>query len=340
MRTVTLNELIPALERFATKNFGAGCAVADVRSMESGHAGLTFGFDVKSSKHGVRGFIIRLAPIGVRRHGNTDVYRQSPLLNALHAAGLPVPRVPFSSPTEDEFGAPYIVMERLRGRTFFICDPDPAFDLSPRAVAPLWTRCVETLAEFHRLDWRRHVSDWDAPRPASEELLRWDKILEKTPDANVKHLGRQVRDLLLDRLPSSGRIGLVHGDYQPGNTLYDNGRVTGIIDWELASIGELSLDLGWVMMLADPENWVDDWKSMAPVSPRELRSIYEEKSGTLPDNLTWSRALAGYKLGAIAGMNVHLHRSGRRPDSVWEGYARAAPNMFRRAEALLRGASE
>jgi len=48
-----------------------------------------------------------------------------------------------------------------------------------------------------------------------------------------------------------------------------------------------------------------------------------------------STALAGYRLGAIACLNVYLHRSGRRPDAVWERFALAIPLLFGRAAALL-----
>jgi len=54
--------------------------------------------------------------------------------------------------------------------------------------------------------------------------------------------------------------------------------------------------------------------------------------------MAWWQALAGYRLGSIACLNVHLHRSGRRPDAVWERFALAIPTMFARAAALLRGA--
>ena len=277
----------------------------------------------------------RLAPAGVKRQGNTDVYRQGPLLKALHQAGLPVPSVPWSSPNEDQFGAPFIMMERLRGLTFFVWDPDPAFDRSDQAVAPLWLQCVSTLAAFHNFDWRTGLANWEQPRPLVEEILRWDKILEKSPDPECVRLGRRVRERLLKSIPEGGPIGLVHGDYQPGNTLYEDGRVIGIIDWELASIGQQTLDLGWIMMLADAANWNDDWKSFASVAPQDLQGVYEARLGRKAEKVNWYRALAGYRLGAIAGINVHLHRTGRRHDPVWEKFARAAPRLFSRAEELL-----
>ena len=46
-------------------------------------------------------------------------------------------------------------------------------------------------------------------------------------------------------------------------------------------------------------------------------------------------SMAGYAFAAISGMNLHLHRSGRRPDPAWESFALAIPSLLSRAEALL-----
>jgi aminoglycoside phosphotransferase (APT) family kinase protein len=143
-----------------------------------------------------------------------------------------------------------------------------------------------------------------------------------------------VREQLLASMPPSLAPALVHGDYQPGNLLYEGGRMTGIIDWELASIGSPLLDVGWLMMLADPLSWQPDWRPLCPLTPQAIALRY----GAEPQAMAWWQALAGYRLGAIACLNVHLHRSGRRPDTVWERFALAIPTMFGRAAALLHGA--
>ena len=70
------------------------------------------------------------------------------------------------------------------------------------------------------------------------------------------------------------------------------------------------------------------------LSPHAIAVRY----GAEPAAMAWWQALAGYRLGSIACLNVHLHRSGRRPDVVWERFASAIPAMFGRAAALLRDA--
>ena len=304
--------------------------------MEMGHAGLSFGFEVTGPNGALRtSLILKLAPPWVRRQGNTDVYRQAPLLRALHAAGLPVPDVPFASASEVELGTPFIIMERLAGRPFLIWDPDPTFDRDPTTIAGVWYQAARSLAALHRFNWRRDLEDWETPRSLREEVERWDSILAKAQESNWLAAGQRLRNRLLTRLPDGDPIGLVHGDYQPGNVLYNFGRLTGIIDWELASITSQLLDLGWLMMMADQSSWQRNWGPVSPPSPESLREAYEQTLGCRFARVAWYRALAGYRFGAICCLNVRLHRTGRRSDPIWEKFALAIPFLFGRAEELL-----
>jgi aminoglycoside phosphotransferase (APT) family kinase protein len=328
-----LEEVAGHLDRFVPAHYGASTGVAGLQVMEAGHAGLTFGFRVveRSNARTVAELVLKLSPPGVRRAGNTDVFRQAPLLRALHAAGLPVPDVPWAGEDGAWFGTPFVMMTFLPGTPFFVWQPDPRFDRAAMAVAPLWEQCVDALVRLHRFEWRHRLPDWERPTPLHEEITRWDRIVAKAPEPAWLDAGRRVRDALLERMPSSPAPGLVHGDYQPGNMLYDGGRLTGIIDWELASIGSPLLDVGWLTMLADPLGWPHEWRPLCPLTPRAIAERY----GAEPAAMGWWQALAGYRLGAISCLNVHLHRSGRRPDAVWERFALAIPTMFARAAALL-----
>src|ERR1700733_565753 len=100
-----LGHLSTRLDRFVEGECGAGCRAVDLHPMEEGHAGLTFGFDiVNGTGESLGPYVLKLAPAGVVRRGNTDVYRQAPLLRALKSAGLPGAGIPWASPDEDQFG--------------------------------------------------------------------------------------------------------------------------------------------------------------------------------------------------------------------------------------------
>jgi aminoglycoside phosphotransferase (APT) family kinase protein len=248
-----------------------------------------------------------------------------------------VPNVPWAGADEDAFGTPFVMMEFLPGQPFFVWQPDAAFDPAPQSVAALWRQCIDALARLHRFDWQHHLPDWQAPCALRDEIERWDPILAKSPEPAWIEAGLRTRERLLATLPSGAPVGLVHGDYQPGNVLYDAGRLSGVIDWELASIGGRLLDVGWLMMLADEGSWHAEWKPVCPLSPQEIAARYAAAMGETHGELPWYQALAGYRLGAISCLNVHLHRSGRRPDATWERFALAIPALFARAASILEG---
>jgi aminoglycoside phosphotransferase (APT) family kinase protein len=330
--------LIERIEVFAANRFGEGACAVDIRPMLGGHAGLTFGFRVENAVgDGLADLILKLAPEGVRREGNTDVYRQGPLLRALYKLGLPVPDVPFCSPDEDEFGVPFIMMNRLPGREFFIWDPDPSWSREPEVVGPLWRQMAEALPRFHQVDWRAALGDWEAPRPLEVEINRWTRVYAKAPEPSWARAAEEVKDLLLASLPDDPPIGLVHGDYQPGNGLFEDGRLVAVIDWELSRIGTRLLDVGWLMMGADPLSWAQSYRPINPPSPDELREIYERGMGRRYTDIPWHQALANYQLGSITCLNITLHRTGRRVDAVWEQIVDSAPRMFERARQILQG---
>ena len=104
------------------------------------------------------GYVLKLAPSNVTRRGNTDVYRQAPLLRALHRAGLPVPAVPWASPDEALLGSPFIIMERLPGRVFLVWEPHGSFPRPRSFCAEIWLQAARLLAQLHRIDWRAVVA--------------------------------------------------------------------------------------------------------------------------------------------------------------------------------------
>lgn len=338
--TVLSADLSARLSEFLAPEVGSAIRVRDLAPMEDGHAGLTFGFRLESADGTTFGsYVLRMAPAGVTRRGNTDVYRQAPLLRALHKAGLPVPAVPFASAGEDALGAPFIVMEKLPGRVFLIWEPHPTFARDAATLDSIWHQAARALAAIHRLDWRRALAEWEQPQPLAAELRRWDKILRHSQDETWLALGLRLQQRLLDTEPAPQAIGLIHGDFQPGNVLYGEGnRLSGIVDWELSSIGAQGLDVGWLMMMGDPGAWAPDWPPIVARPSTFLLEAYRDAGGPAVEHVEWFQAFAAYRMASIACLNVKLHRTGKRPDPLWDRFAPSIAPMFRWGLAWLGAA--
>lgn len=319
------------LSRLVENEFGANTQVVNLSPMEDGHAGLTFGFDVGTAAgEPIDSFVLKLAPVGVTRRGNTDVYRQAPLLRGLKTAGMPVPAVPWASPDDDMLGTPFIVMERKPGRIFLVWAPHCSFSRDPARLRELWLQAARLLARLHNVDWQTALPDWEKPRPLRQELENWKALLRHAHDPQWLAAATKLYDLLAEHLPDEAPIGVVHGDFQPGNILYVDDRAETLIDWELASIGSQGLDVGWLLMMSDGQSWEQNWRPVAPVSRDDLIKAYGEAGGPALSRINWYQGLAHFRIVAIAFLNVKLHRSGKRTDELWERFVPSIPTLLTR----------
>ena len=297
------------LQDFALAHYGEGAVVSQVEVMP-GHAGLSFGFHVDYQEAGQpRGesLVMRLPPKGVRQSGNTDVLRQVPLLQTLKHHGVPVPPVRWFGGDVRWFEVPYIMVERLPGRTFRSSEPDPSYDLSPQGMSRLYYQTIHTLTQIHQLDWQQELAGWEQPRSLETEIRFWDTILAKAAEPQWVTQGQEVRDLLLQHLPQDPPIGLFHGDFQGSNFLFDGETLVAVLDWEISGIGGQLLDLGWLLVFTDPESWDTLCRPIPSVPPAaELIALYEEGMQRKAQDIAWYRALAGYRFGVISGFNIML----------------------------------
>jgi aminoglycoside phosphotransferase (APT) family kinase protein len=332
---VDLDALRAQLERWATHTFGDGVRVDDLTAMP-GHAGLSFGFRVLDDTGAcLDDLVMRMPPKGVRRRGNTDVLRQVPLLQALRAAGVPVAEVRWWSDDEQWFDVPFFMVGRLPGATYIVRDPDPSLP-----IGDVFEQAVEALAAVHTFDWRERLPAWQEPRGLVDEINYWDPILAKAAEPEWVQMGERARDLLLGSVPASPEVGVFHGDFQTNNILFSEGRLVAVLDWEISGVGAQLLDLGWLLMMNDPESWYDGAPLKAVPPFGDLVARYAAASGRVVtlDDVAWYRALSGYRFGVISGLNVMLHRTGKRPDAEWERIALSVPALFGRACDLLRDA--
>ncbi|MEC9345599.1 MAG: phosphotransferase family protein [Pseudomonadota bacterium] len=322
--------------RLVRSEWGADHDIRDFGPMADGHAGLSFGFRIVQGERTVDDVVLRLAPKGVRRAGNTDVYRQAPLLRALHAAGVRVPPVVMAQESEDWFSVPFVMTRKLPGRTMIIWEPGDEFRTRPGLIREGWLTSAAALADIHRFDWQAHLPDWEKPRDLDAEIARWRPILEKTDEPDWIAAGLEVADMIAASTPPPSPVGLLHGDFQPGNVLFDQGEIVAFLDWELAGIGPQLLDIGWLLMMGDPESWEPSWAAREVPTGAELVAAYEGAMGQHFPGIPWYQALSNYIFGVISCLNVKLHRTGRRPDPMWDDIAPSVPYLFGKAKTLLR----
>jgi aminoglycoside phosphotransferase (APT) family kinase protein len=296
-----------------------------------GNSGLSFGADVDIGQT-VIPLVVRLAPPGVRKRGNTDVVRVVPLLQALAAKGVPVAAIRWWMVDAHQFGTDAVIQDRLDALPLHMSDA------AISATVPVAEALGQAIGALARVHHTTPPPGWERPRTLPEEIAFWTPLLENANDPAWIRLGHALRDALLADLPAYHDVGIVHGDFQTNNVLYDEaGRLVAIIDWELSGIGAQLLDLAWLAIFTDPECWEPRFRGTMRVTADAawLRERYERASGRGTDRFDWFRALACYRFGVITAFNLRLHRTGHRVDATWEDRADSIPFLFNRGLRLL-----
>ncbi|SNQ48665.1 Putative aminoglycoside phosphotransferase (fragment) [Frankia canadensis] len=167
-------------------------------------------------------------------------------------------------------------------------------------------------------------------------MARWERLIATVPD-DLRDGAAECAALLRASAPPPLPPVILHGDYRLGNLLAEGSEVTGIVDWEIWSLGDPRIDVAWFLMWAADAGMplavraAAGWPDTA-----ELRAAYERASGTALPGLDWFAALSRFKQAAtVAAIVKHRRRAG--PDPEVESAARAVPAMTAAALRLLRG---
>jgi aminoglycoside phosphotransferase (APT) family kinase protein len=331
-----LEELGERLGPFCRAKLGDSSAEVTSVRLTPGHAGFSYFVDV-ATRGETRSYVLRVPPPGVRWEGTADVLRQARVVQALKGTGVPVAEVVWAGDDLDWFGTPYSVVACLEGDTVRMEEGQWAATLSAEQLRPMAQQAMTALATLHRQDWQKLVPNDGPPMSMADDINRWDRFWERAAEPERVALGPEVKRRLLARFPTQPRIGIFHGDFQWSNLFFSPQReLLAVIDWELWGIGATLNDLGWFLTFCDRANWSHESRVSAPYPPvDDLIAMYAEAFGGDPGDVNWYRALAGYKFSIITGLNLSLHRRGKRHDPHWEVLAPSAQSLMEHALELL-----
>lgn len=274
---------------------GADLTLDNFRRMPEGWSRECFMFTARwTDDDGDRSadLILRKDPAGSLVY--TDRIIEAGVIRALDGSGIPVPKV-WNLETDDEvLGSPFMVMEKLPGTS------SPAVlyaEENAENRRKIGHDFIRHLATLHTADISAIDLPFTGETPTVETagplaLEKWERTMYEQQLEPQPFLTQATRWLRAN-LPVAPRVSLLHGDYRTGNFLFDGDRITGVVDWELASLGDPMEDLGWVLKTI----WRLDDKICGFFEREEFLSLYEEYSGIELDRdaLAVYEAFAEYK---------------------------------------------
>lgn len=290
-------------------------------------------------------YVLRRPPPHLRENSNETMRREARVLAALAGCAVPHPGLIAACPDEGVIGAAFYLMEPIDGFNATTGLP-PMHAGSPDICHRMGLAMVEGIAALGALDYRacglegfgkpdsfleRQVARWQAQLASYAALPGWTG-----PQAipGVAEVGRWLDS----QRPASFTPGILHGDYHLANVLFrpDSGDLAAIVDWELATIGDPLLDLGWMLATwpegdepAETDVAVTPWQGFA--SAEELVSHYAARSDRDVSAITWYEVLACYKLGIILEGTHARACAGKAPRATGDRLHAHTIALFERA---------
>ncbi|WP_066468971.1 phosphotransferase family protein [Skermania piniformis] len=318
--------------------------ITDVTSIGGGTQNVMLRFT-----RGDRDYVLRRGPRHLRPRSNDVMLREARLLEALRTTDVPAPRLVAACTDPDVLG----------GAVFYLMEPIEGF--SPAATLPslhaadpqvrhaMGLSAVRAIALLGQVD---HVAvGLDGyGKPAGfldRQVPRWLGELESY-STNEGYPGPQIPGLvrvaswLTDNQPEQGRPGILHGDCHLANIMfrYDGPEVAALVDWEMSTIGDPLLDLGWQIATRPASGacsvLVPPLAAAGGLPSRdELVRHYREFSDRDLSAVDWYTVLACFKLGIVLEGTHARAFAGKAPKDVGDTLHTLTLALFDQAVSLI-----
>ncbi len=310
---------VPALARF----LDVPAEQIQITQFPGGHSNLTY-----LVKTGERELVLRRPPFGNTVKTAHDMGREVRMLTRLGPHYDKAPRVVASAEDESILGAPFYLMERVRGVVIRRNMPE---GISPEKTREVNELVVDGLAELHAIDLAQHgLLDLGKPEGFVERQVRgWSEryVAARTDDIpDMPALSKW----LTDNMPASGTPTIVHNDWKLDNLVLseDLGKIIGVLDWEMSTIGDPLIDVGTTLSY-----WIeagdDDLLKAAAFSPtiaegsltrREVIDRYAQKSGRDLSRVLFYYVFALFKTAVVVQQIYARYKKGLTKDERFASF--------------------
>ena len=227
----------------------------EVTQFPSGFSNLTYLLRIGGNE-----IVLRRPPFGSKPKSGHDMKREHHVLSALRPAFPYCPKPLHYCEDDSIIGSPFYVMERVKG--IIVRREFPSgMSLSPGDVRALFDRVVDVHVELHSVDCKKvGLEDFGQPEGYVErQISGWSDRYRRARTPDVPDCEGVMAWLGANRPPDSGPGCIVHNDFRLDNVVLDPDdplQVIGVLDWEMATLGDRLMDLGaslayWVEQ-ADP----------------------------------------------------------------------------------------
>ena len=308
----------------------------EVMQFRSGASNLTY-----LLSYSERDLVLRKPPVGTKAASAHDMKREYLIQSRLQSVYPLVPKMIALCDDQSVMGSDFYVMERVEGEIFRRDIPEAitAADISVMADS-----LINGLVQLHAVD-----------SSILKELNRGAGYVQR----QVEGWSKRYRNALTDDVPAAEKLMgwlaanqpddvdscIIHGDWRIDNMVFDlaNARIAGVLDWELATVGDPLMDLGSALAY-----WVDRDDESAFASLRrqpshlpgmptreEFLQRYLQLSGRKCADFTFYEVFGLFRLAVIIQQIWARFRSGQTTNPAFAGFGDAVNTLINRAEGKI-----
>jgi len=308
----------------------------EVEQFRSGASNLTY-----LLRYPGRELVLRKPPVGTKAASAHDMKREYLIQSALKPKFPLVPNMIALCQDQTIMGSDFYVMDRVVGQIF---RRDIPAEVTATDISVMADSLINGLVQLHAVD-----------SSILQELNKGTGYVQR----QVEGWSKRYRNALTDDVPSAekimawlaanqpGDVGscIIHGDWRIDNVVFDlaNARIAGVLDWELATVGDPLMDLGSALAY-----WVDRDDEAAFASLRrqpshlpgmptreEFLQRYLELSGRACNDFTFYELFGLFRLAVIIQQIWARYRAGQTTNPAFAGFGDAVNNLINRAEGKI-----
>ena len=310
-----------------------------VEQFRSGASNLTY-----LLKYPDRELVLRRPPNGNKAVSAHDMKREVLIQQRLRPSYPLVPKVIALCEDPHVIGSDFYVMERINGTILRRDVPEFGVNLNPERAGALGQTMIDGLAQLHKVDAQILSELSKGPGYISRQVEGWSKryrgaLTEDVPDAE------ELMSWLNTHQPDDIASCVIHGDWRLDNMVLDlskSPRIVGVLDWELATVGDPLMDVGSALAY-----WVDSTDEPAFAALRrqpshllgmptraEFISRYLAQTNWACADFTFYEVFGLFRLAVILQQIWSRYRAGQTTNPAFAQFGSAVHVLINRAVEL------
>jgi aminoglycoside phosphotransferase (APT) family kinase protein len=287
-----------------------------------------------------RDLVLRRPPAGTKAASAHDMKREFLIQSRLQPVYPLVPSMVALCDDQSVIGSDFYVMDRVIGDIFRRDIPEK---LTESDVSVMADSLINGLVQLHAVD-----------ASILQELNKGTGYVQR----QVEGWSRRYRNALTDDVPNGEKVMawleanrpddvdscVIHGDWRIDNVVFDlqQARIVGVLDWELATVGDPLMDLGSSLAY-----WIDRddepgfaslrrQPSHLPGMPtrKEFVARYLQLSGRKCDDFTFYEVFGLFRLAVILQQIWARYRAGQTTNPAFAGFGDGVNTLINRAEGM------